>query len=252
MNISALILTKNEEEMVEGCLKQLEFADEIILLDQGSTDNTVTLAKKYTTKIYSSGESGFDKNRNTLAKLAKGKWLLYLDADERIDDMFVKELKESLKKEEFSAFYVPRKNYVLGKRVKHGGWWPDYVPRVFKREDFLNWTGEVHETAHTRGSFGYFKSPILHKSARSINLMMEKSIKWTKIEAMLNYKNGAKPVTVLTVLKSLFREFIIKYFLKAGFMDRTVGLTEAIYQSLNQAIILTYLWELQNDSKKIS
>lgn len=250
MKISALILTRNEQETIEDCLKQLKFADEIIILDQESTDKTIKLAEKYTSNIYHSNEKRFDKNRNTLFKLAKYDWLLYLDADERINEQFVNELKNKIKASACSAFFVPRKNYILGKRIKYGGWWPDYVPRVFKKTQFVRWTGEVHESPEFKGKPGYFKTAITHITARSLNLMMEKSISWAKIEAKLNFENGAPPVSVLTIVRALISDFIKRYFIKAGALDGTIGLVQALYQALNRAIVLVYLWELQNDPKK--
>ena len=92
MTISALVLTKNEEEMIEGCLKQLNFANEIIVLDQNSTDNTLEIAKKYTGRIFKSSANDFAQNRNTLKDQANGKWLLYVDADDRLSQELIKEI----------------------------------------------------------------------------------------------------------------------------------------------------------------
>ena len=101
MTISALVLTKNEEEMIEDCMKQLRFADEIIVLDQNSTDKTVKVAKKYTEKIFKSAENDFAKSRNNLKDLARGDWLLYVDADERFSKELIKELKTAISRKQF-------------------------------------------------------------------------------------------------------------------------------------------------------
>ena len=132
MKISALILTKDEEEMIDDCLKQLSFADQIIVLDQNSRDKTVGIARKYTKDIFETKEEGFDKNRNTLAKMAKGDWLLYVDADERLNETLVKEIKTAIYEDKYAAYYFPRKNIILGKWLRHTGFWPDYVPRLFR------------------------------------------------------------------------------------------------------------------------
>ena len=139
MTISALVLTKNEEEMIEDCLKQLKFADEIVIVDQNSVDNTLKIAKKYTDRVFKSSANDFAQNRNTLKDQAGGEWLLYIDADERLPQELVKEIKTAIAKKEFNAFYIPRKNYVLGKWVRHGGWWPDYAPRLFKKSKLEKW-----------------------------------------------------------------------------------------------------------------
>src|SRR3989344_1168929 len=175
MKLSVLILIQNEEEMIEDCLKQLSFADEIIVLDQNSVDSTVKIAKKYATKILATNFSDFDKNRNLLAKEAKGEWFLYLDADERLTQDSVGEIKKAIGNGRYSAFYFPRKNIILGRWLKHGGWWPDYSPRLFKKKNLVTWKGKVHESPEIHGQFGYFENPIEHLSGCSLSQMFNKT-----------------------------------------------------------------------------
>ena len=245
MKISALILTKDEEEMIDDCLKQLSFADQIIVLDQNSRDKTVGIARKYTKDIFETKEEGFDKNRNTLAKMAKGDWLLYVDADERLNETLVKEIKTAIYEDKYAAYYFPRKNIILGKWLRHTGFWPDYVPRLFKGTNLVKWYGKVHESPQITGNFGYFKMPLSHFTAQSMSKMLNKSIKWAKIEAELSLKDKHPQVTILKVVKGMLFEFINRYFVKKGFLDGTVGLIESIYQAYHKAMVLTYLWELQ-------
>jgi len=249
MKISALVLTKNEQQMIADCLKQLEFADEIIVLDQNSQDKTRTIAQKYTEKIYTTNLDDFDKNRNLLAQMAKGEWLLYIDADERIDSQLTLEIKRATAQDKYSAYYFPRKNLVLGRWLKHTGFWPDYVPRLFKRTQLITWQGRVHESPKVDGSFGYFKRPLVHLTARSLSAMLEKTRRWAKIEAELLKEANYPKVTIFRVAKALCSEFFSRFIKKAGFLDGYIGLVESIYQALHQAIVLTYLWELQNNVK---
>ena len=266
MQLSALILAKNEEDMIEDCLSQLSFADEIIVCDQNSSDKTVEIAKKYTNKVLNSNFWQFDKNRNLLLSQAKGKWVLYVDCDERLTPQLIREIKRTIKDQklpayldpqsessrkrtaECSAFYIPRKNFVLGKHVRHGGWWPDFTPRLFKKDNLIGWTGQVHESPQINGKFGYLRQPLIHLSARSLNLMLTKSTKWAKIEANLFYRAGSPKVTAPKVAKAALSEFLSRYIAKIGILDGTIGLIEAIYQGLHQAMVLTYLWEIQNNS----
>src|SRR3990167_2054980 len=203
MTISALVLTKNEEEMIEDCLKQLIFADEIVIVDQNSVDNTLKIAKKYTDRIFKSSANDFAQNRNTLKYLAKGDWLLYVDADERINDQLVNEIRETIKVQKYSAFYFPRKNYILGKWLKHGGWWPDYVPRLFKKSELVGWDGKVHESPEVKGKFSYMKYPISHHTARNVSLMLLKTTKWAKIEANLKNRAGHKMISRTSIVKAM-------------------------------------------------
>lgn len=248
MKLSALILAKNEELLIGDCLRQLDFVDEIIVLDQNSTDKTEKIAKKYATKVLNTLDVGFDTNRNILRSEAIGEWLLYVDCDERLSNNLKDEILTLITKNEFSAYYFPRKNYVLGKWLKHGGWWPDYVPKLFKKENLTNWQGAVHESPQVEGKFGYVKNPIEHFTASSISKMLSKTIKWAKIEADLRYKANQSSVTVLKIAKTILFEFTNRYFIKFGILDGIVGLVEAIFQALHQAAVLIYLWELQNDT----
>lgn len=247
LNISALILAKNEEYLIEGCLRQLDFVSEIILLDQNSTDQTVKIAQKYTNKILTTSDTNFSTNRNALAKAAKEEWLLYLDPDERINDQNIAEIKNTLENENYDCVYFPRKNIVLGKWIRHGGWWPDYVPRLFKKENLIGWYGEVHESPKFRGSACQLEFPITHLTARSIEQMFEKTIKWANIEAGLFSAANYPKVNKYRIIKAMVKEFLSRYLYKKGILDGKVGLIEAVYQSLHQAIIFVYLWEIQNN-----
>ena len=185
-----------------------------------------------------------------LANLAHGEWLLYLDTDERLNPQLISEIKKVIFIDDKVAYYFPRKNFILGRWLKHAGFWPDYVPRLFKKENLITWYGSIHESPQIKGTFGYLKTPIDHLTARSLNSMLEKSIKWAKIEAELFYKAHHPEVTAFKVIKVSLSEFVTRYFLKLGFLDGTVGLIQSIYQALHQAIVLTYLWEFQNDVVK--
>ena len=148
------------------------------------------------------------------------------------------------------AYYFPRKNIIFRKWLRHGGWWPDYVPRLIRRSKLIGWEGKVHESPKFHGQFANFKSPLIHLTGRNLSQMLKKSTKWAKIEAELYYKTYSSKVSVLKVFKALFSEFFRRYFIKMGFLDGQAGLIESIYQAFHQAIVLVYLWELQNNANK--
>lgn len=247
MKLSALVLVKNEQDTIEAALAQLVFADEIVVLDQESVDQTVKLAQKYTHKIFTSKIADFAQNRNLLAARAQGDWLLYIDADERISKQTVQEIKAAITRDDKNAYYFPRKNIILGKWLRHGGWWPDYVPRLIKKEKLIGWQGAVHESPRIEGELGYLQTPINHHTARNLSQMLTKSISWAKIEAQLYYQAKNPRVTIFKLLKFSFSQFFARYFIKLGFLDGQVGLISSLYQALHHAMIFTYLWELQND-----
>lgn len=249
--ISILILAKNEESLIGDCLKQLDFADEIIVLDDQSADKTVKLARKFTDNIITSKISSFSKNRNTLKNAAKNDWVLYLDADERLSKNSISEISQAILEESHSVYYFPRKNIILGKWLKHGGWWPDYVPRLFNKSRLKSWHGEIHESPEVVGSKGFLKSPIVHLTAPDMSGMITKTIKYAKIEAKLQYRANHPKVNIPKVIIAPTREFGRRYLIKLGFLDGTVGLIEALFQSFHTAVVLVYLWELQNHSVEI-
>ena len=130
--ISVLILTKDEEKMIEGCLQSAQWANEILILDNNSKDKTCEVAKKYTNKIFQKEFEGFDKERNFLSMKANGDWVLYIDADERVSAQLKEEIKSIISHQSstISAYAIPRKNIFLGKWQKFGGFWPDYQIRL--------------------------------------------------------------------------------------------------------------------------
>lgn len=251
--LSALILTKNEQEMIKDCLAQLDFADEVIVLDQNSQDATREIASKFTDKIIKTRQEDFSINRNQLAHRATGDWLLYVDADERLSPELIKEIRLTIndkRSAKFYAYYIPRKNFILGTWLKHGGWWPDYVPRLIKRDKLIKWQGKIHESPKIEGDFGTLSNPIEHLTARSAAKMLVKSTKWAKIEAEL-YAHSTNPkVNIAKVLKGMFFEFTNRYFIKLGFLDGQVGFIAAVYQAVHRAMISAYLWELQENTRQ--
>lgn len=248
--ISALILTKNEQENIEDCLKQLSFLDEIILLDNGSQDRTLEIAKKFQCRVITSKEESFSTRRNMLARAAKNDWLLYIDADERLEEESIDEIKKAITASENSSYTFKRKNIILGKWLKHGGWWPDYVPRLFKKSQLIKWVGKVHESPKTDGTTGELKTPLTHLTAPTVSHMFEKTIKYAKVEAELYFKSESPKVNVPKVIYASSREFFRRYIAKLGFLDGKVGLIESAYQAYHTAVVLMYLWELQNETFK--
>ena len=124
------------------------------------------------------------------------------------------------------------------------------MPRLFKKKELIRSKGKVHESPEINGEFGYAKNPIKHLTARTVAKMLEKSVKWAKIEADLYSKKPYPKVTIFKVTKAMVKEFTGRYIIKLGFLDGTIGLIQAIFQSLHTAMILTYLWEIQNRTEE--
>ena len=164
MKLSVVILAKNEEKIIKDCLESVKWADEVILVDSGSTDKTLVMAKEFGAKIVNSPSKklAFAKWRNQGLKVAQGDWLLYVDADERVTPELKKEIESLIKsKPKAVAFEIPRKNFYLGKEVRYGGAWPDYVRRLFLKKKLKGWVNQLHEHPEVEGSWGRLKHPLI-------------------------------------------------------------------------------------------
>jgi len=243
MKLSAVVLTHNSSAVIGDCLQSLRFTDEIIIVDSGSTDNTLELAAS--ARIYKRKLVSFAAQRNFAIKQAKSPWVLMIDSDERVPDELAKEIKAAVKTDSFSAYRLKRLNYFFGQAMKHGGYWPDWQIRLFKLKDFGKYTGTVHETPRYVGSLGDLKTPLLHYSHNNISECLIKSVSWTKKEAWEFIKAGHPPVTWWRIVKVMIWEFCYRYFKKRAFLDGYIGLVESLIQAMNRFYVYQQVWELQ-------
>ena len=176
MKISAVIICTNEEKNIEDCLKSVSWADEIVVIDGGSTDNTRELALKYTDKVYENKWEGYAKQRTFSLGKVSNEWMFSLDADERCTEELTKEMLERLNAdgEKYSGYEMPRKSFFLGKWVKHCGWYPDYKLRLFRKDKVKLSDNLVHERYLIDGETGRLKNDILHYTVTSISEFMDK------------------------------------------------------------------------------
>ncbi len=246
--LSVIIITRNEEEMIEDCLKSIgNWADEILVIDDASTDKTLDIAKRYGVRIDSlPKKTVFSQLRNEGLKEAIGDWIFYLDADERMTADLKKEIEEVINKPEFFAYAIPRRNFLLGKELHWGGWWPDYVKRLYRRGKLESWKGDLHEEPVFEGALGYLKQPMIHITHRNLSLMVKKTSDWSKIEAELLYKAKHPPVTWWRILKVMTVEFWQRFVKHQAWRDGVVGWIEGLFQVFNKFLIYARLWELQN------
>lgn len=245
--ISAIVLTLNEEEFLPGCLKSLKWVDEIIVVDAGSRDNTLSFAKKTGARIIQTPWQGFPQQRNLGAKQATGDWLLYVDADERVSRKLKEEILAILeqKQPEHTSYKIPHRNIILGKWLRHGGWYPEYQHRLMKRVALKSWVGELHEHPELEGSVGKLNGDLIHLTHRGIKWMLTKTIRYTKIEAQLRLEAGHPQVRVIHFFSAAAREFCYRAIKKSGWRDGLRGWIEIFYQAFNHFLIMAWLWEMQ-------
>lgn len=233
--VSAIILIGGsyDKKLLKKCLDSVSWCDEIIKVE--------------TEKIPGS----FSEWRNEGAKRAKENWLLYVDTDEEVTPALRKNIQQVVDAGEFSAYAVPRRNRFLGHVMHWGGWYPDYVLRLIRKDKLKGWFGELHEQPLIDGEVGHLKEPFLHDSHRSLHDMVEKTNKWSEIEAKLLYDSGHPKMNFFRFCSAALREFWYRGITKLGFLDGTTGVIEIIYQMYSRLITYSKLWELQMRNSKL-
>jgi len=254
VKISAVIIARNEEEMIKGALSSLSWVDEIIVVDQGSEDGTRKIAREFGARVVVhewKGAAKFARARNIGAEKARGEWIIYIDADERVTKELRKEIQIVIREnKDFSFYAIPRENIIFGKVFKHGGFWPDYVKRLFRKEKLKKWQGELHEEPLVEGDIGYLKSPLRHLKHESLSEMVEKTNMWSEIEADLMYKAGHPRMNVVRFISAMIREFWHRMIKGLAFLDGAEGIMMAIYQVYSRFISYAKLWERQENESK--
>jgi len=244
--LSVVVITKNEEDRIKVCLESVKWADEIIVLDNGSTDKTVQISKQFTNKIFIFANLDFSSLRNKGMEEAQGDWVLYIDSDERVL-LPLKEEIESLVKSDLSAFAICRKNIIFGKEVKYGPFWPDWVIRLLKKEDFATWVGKVHVYPKFKGNLGYGKNYLLHLTHRNLDQIILKSLEWSKIDAKLRLEARHPKMNGWRFLRIFITESINQGIIRKGFFNGTVGVMDSILQTFSMFMTYIRLWQLQQN-----
>lgn len=246
--ISVIVIAKNEEARIKVCLESVSWADEIILADNGSTDKTLEIAQKYTSRIVKFSGNDFAELRNTALKEARGDWVLYVDADERVLEPLKDEILEIIQSEQYNAYAIPRRNIIFGTEQKYGPFWPDWVIRLLKRSTLKEWRGKVHESPIFDGELGYTKNSLLHLTHRSVDHIVLKSLEWSKIDAKLRLESGHPKMTAWRFLRIFITETFNQGIIRKGFFSGTIGVMDSLMQTFSLIITYIRLWELQQST----
>lgn len=245
MSITAIILAKNEETMIANCIDTLKWCDEIMVIDTGSTDETAKISESLGARVVGFASPDFAKIRNEGLKRSKTDWIFYVDADERVTPELAREVMVNIETNSAPVFTLRRLNYCYGSLLQHGGWENDTVTRIFKRQALQGWKGEIHESPVFQGTQLELITPLIHLTHRSTRENLHKSAQWTGIEAKLLFESGIKPVTITTLIRKGFMEFIRRAYVKKGYQDGMTGMVEAIVQGMNRVMVYIQVWELQ-------
>lgn len=221
--LSVILITKNESHNIRACLQSVAWADEIIVVDSGSTDETVAVAREFTQHVYTHDWPGFGAQKNRALGYAGKDWVLSLDADERVTPELRSQIEKALGGAAEDGFYLPRLSQFCGQFVRHSGWYPDYVLRLFKRGKGRFSDDLVHESVKLQGAAGRLSSPLLHYSYMSEADVNRKIEQYATAAALQMFKNG-KAVTRADASMRGGWAFVRTYLLRLGFMDGMAGL----------------------------
>ena len=246
--ISAVVNVKNGQEVLERCLKSLTWADEIVVVDDGSTDDTVKIAKKYTDKIFKHKSAGYvEPARNFAVSKASNEWVLVLDADEEVPLTLAGELKRIANSKSQIADYVkiPRKNIIFNKWIEHSGWWPDLNVRFFKKGKVI-WNDKIHSDPQVSGKGLELDAredlAIIHYNYQTISQYLNRLNKYTDIETKQKIAEGEK-FSLTKVLRDTSGEFFRRYFAWEGYKDGLHGFILAILQAFSFFVAGLKVWE---------
>ncbi len=246
--ISVIIITKNEENNIEECLKSVQWADEIIIVDSESEDNTIEKVRKYTRKIFTRKWEGYSKQKQYALSLAENEWVLSLDADERVTPELQDEIQSGLDVN-FDGFSISRKNYFLGKHITGCGWDNDYQLRLFKRSKTSVTDRYVHESFIVEGKTGRLKNRIDHYSYRSLKDAISKMNNYSTLEAQQKYRHkSVSPVDFVTHPASAFFQY---FFVRKGYRDGRYGLMVSLLHAMTNMLIYMKIWELRKRESQL-
>ena len=240
---SAVIITLNAEAHIKACLKSVAFANEILVVDSGSTDATMELARRHGARVIQQDWLGFGKQKQFAASRAGHDWVLSLDADERVSPELRESILEALKSPRFMAYRMPRRNRFMGRWLKHGEGYPDLSLRLFHRAH-ANWSDDpIHEKVVARTEIGALRGDLLHESENGIADYLAKQNRYTTLQAETLYRNGKQSRLPRLLLSPLLR-FIKFYFLRLGFLDGLPGLVHIVIGCFNSFLKYAKLAEL--------
>ena len=249
--LSVVVITKNEGERIADCLKSVDWADETVVLDDESTDNTVELSRSLGAKVFQRKMDIEGKHRNYAYGLAKNDWILSLDADERVTPELRQEIIETLKNNpSCNGYVIPRRNFIGNTWVRYGGLYPSAQLRLFRKGVFrYDEEAEVHPQAYMPDPRGQLQSDILHFTYRNFTDAIAKLDRQTDLEARKWFRESRR-IGVFSTLRKMVDRFWRAYVSKQGYKDGVNGLFLAVNAGMYQFLSYAKYWEMKKNSGK--
>ena len=251
-SLSVTVITRNEAHNIEACLRSAAFADELVVLDSGSTDTTQQIARSLGAKVCVNPEwPGFGNQKNRALALASSDWVLSLDADERITPELQAEILATIATPAFDVYSVPRLSSYCGQYMRHSGWYPDRVARLFRRGAAAFSPDLVHEKLVTSARVGELEGLLLHESFRDLESVLDKTNRYSSAGAQGMWTRGKRGSLGQAVARGLWA-FVRTYFLRLGFLDGRMGFVLAVSNAEGTYYRYLKLWLLQRSDAQPS
>lgn len=230
-SLSVILIVRNEAANIRACLDSVAWADEIIVLDSGSDDGTPALCRQYTPHVYETDWPGYGPQKNRALQYAGGDWVLSIDADERISPELRDAIRNVLADPAYSAWRMPRRSWFCGRFMRHGGWWPDYVTRLFRRGSAVFSNDPVHERVVVQtGRIGTLPPALIHYSYRNLEAVLDKLNTYSSAGAEKHRAQGRQGGLGRALAHGLWA-FIRTYCLRLGFLDGREGFILAVFNA---------------------
>ncbi|KPJ69278.1 MAG: hypothetical protein AMJ45_00685 [Syntrophobacter sp. DG_60] len=246
--VSVMVITKNEEKRLVSCLESVSFAEDIVVLDSGSQDKTIEIAKSLGCRVFVEEWKGFGLQKQSAVGKTHYRWVLSLDADERIPPETAKVISQVIQDPKAKAYSFPRKNFFHKRWIKNCGWWPDRVIRLFDKDKGRFKPVMVHESWITEGKVINLNAPIEHYSFENYSHMINKLNQFSTAAARQLFEEGVR-VTPFSPFLHGWWMFIRTYFLKLGILDGLDGLVISLLNAGGSFFKYAKLLELQRHEK---
>jgi glycosyltransferase involved in cell wall biosynthesis len=229
VNLSVIIIAKDAGATIRRCLESVAWADEIVVVEHGSADRTADICRELGAKVHQTPDwPGFGPQKNRALDRAKGDWVLSLDADEWVTPELRAEIERAITPPGGgAAFRIPRRSSFCGRFMRHSGWWPDYVTRLFRRETARFSDALVHEKLTVNGAVGTLSQPLLHETVADLDQVLAKINMYSTASATMFHRQGRR-ASLATALLHGWWTFMSTYFLRLGFLDGREGFMLAI------------------------
>ena len=247
--LSAVLITRNAENVLEPCLESLAFADEIVIIDSGSTDRTPEIARERGARVVPKEWLGFGRQKQFAVEQASHDWVLCLDADERVSPRLAQSIERALAAPVSPVYRMPRRNRFLGRWLAHGEGYPDWSPRLFNRMN-ARWSDDlVHEKVLFAVTPGTLEGDLMHDSFDDLSAYLERQNRYTTLAARQAFEQG-RSANVLYLLFSPVVRFIKFYIMRLGFLDGLPGLLHISIGCMNSYVKYMKLIELKQSEDK--